>query len=182
MTDSNDVWVRAMQEAESADARDAGLWAKCFAESGGDESKAKALYMNHKVGAVQKAAQGYCPNCTQAVALDSRKCDFCGADFITGGWRPLEVRPAKPKYGAPVQANPHIVKTAKSRGIYIILALFFGIFGVHNFYAGRLGRGAAQFVITATLGWFFVGLVVTLIWAIVDMFTVTTDGAGDPLA
>ncbi|MGH9807049.1 MAG: hypothetical protein ACRD9W_07260, partial [Terriglobia bacterium] len=31
-------------------------------------------------------------------------------------------------------STPHGVKTAKSRGVYIILGLFFGLLGLHNFY------------------------------------------------
>ena len=76
-----------------------------------------------------------------------------------------------------------IVKTAKSRGIYILLALFFlGMLGAHNFYAGRYLRGALQLLCTCILGWFVVGLVITFIWVLIDLFTVTEDGDGVPLA
>jgi TM2 domain-containing membrane protein YozV len=77
--------------------------------------------------------------------------------------------------------EPRVVKTAKSRGVYIILGLFFGLLGVHNFYAGYLGRGAIQLLLVLLLGWFVVGLVVVGIWVIIELFTVRKDAAGDPL-
>ncbi|HEV3439346.1 MAG TPA: TM2 domain-containing protein, partial [Gemmata sp.] len=36
----------------------------------------------------------------------------------------------------------------KSRLAYILLGVFLGTWGVHNFYAGRTGPGAAQLIIT----------------------------------
>lgn len=79
------------------------------------------------------------------------------------------------------RTSRQVVKSAKSRGIYIILALFFGFLGVHNFYAGYLGRGFAQFLIVATLGWFVVGFVIVFIWILIELFTVTHDSVGDRL-
>ena len=40
----------------------------------------------------------------------------------------------------------------KSRLIYILLALFLGGFGVHNFYAGYTGKGVAQLLLTIPFG------------------------------
>lgn len=42
----------------------------------------------------------------------------------------------------------------KSRKVALILCVFFGMFGVHNFYVGRYGRG---FFYILTLGFFFIG-------------------------
>ena len=36
----------------------------------------------------------------------------------------------------------------KSQLCYVLLAFFFGVLGVHNFYAGRWKRGLAQLLIT----------------------------------
>jgi TM2 domain-containing membrane protein YozV len=69
----------------------------------------------------------------------------------------------------------------KTRTVYIILALVVGFFGIHNFYAGRSRTGIIQLLITAILGWAAIGLVITFIWALVDIVTVTTDGEGVPL-
>lgn len=75
-----------------------------------------------------------------------------------------------------------LVTTAKSRGVYIILALFFGMIGIHNFYAGRFGVGAAQIATILILGWFVVGFVIVGIWVLVELFVVTEDGAGNAFA
>ncbi|WP_157667594.1 hypothetical protein [Comamonas serinivorans] len=45
----NDLWAEALAEAEDPEKRQAGLWARCFAEAGGDESKAKAAYVSARV-------------------------------------------------------------------------------------------------------------------------------------
>ena len=57
---------------------------------------------------------------------------------------------------------------------YIIIALFFGGLGIHNFYAKRNTKACFQFLIGITM----VGLFVTLIWALSDIISVRTDGAG----
>lgn len=69
----------------------------------------------------------------------------------------------------------------KSRGTYIILGLFLGGLGIHNFYAGRNGPGAAQLIITLTLGWVGVGVVINLIWVIIELLSITEDGDGNPM-
>lgn len=88
---------------------------------------------------------------------------------------PLRAHQAQPYFAAPGQ----LVRPAKNRGIYIILGLFLGCLGIHNFYAGYHGRGAAQLIITVVLGWFYVGLIVTAVWALIEICTVRHDGNGD---
>jgi len=56
------------------------------------------------------------------------------------------------------------------------------LLGIHNFYAGRLGVGVAQLLVTCILGWFVVGIFITGIWVLFELFTVTEDGAGDAFA
>lgn len=80
----------------------------------------------------------------------------------------------QPLYGTPSQHPyvqppghtvyaPVLVNTApeKSTGIAYLLWFFFGIFGVHQFYMGKIGRGIGYLL---TLGWLTVGL-----W--IDLFT-----------
>lgn len=136
-----------------------------------------------------------CPECQSQVSDQAESCPKCGY--------PLEkqreaVRPASPpvepkvfladnpyysdtseSYSPP--PSPQIVKSAKSRGVYIILALFFGFLGVHNFYAGYLGRGLMQLLTVLILGWFVVGFVIVFIWIVIECFTVTHDAAGDKM-
>ena len=65
----------------------------------------------------------------------------------------------------------------KSRTTYIILALFLGGLGIHNFYVERTGIAVAQLL----LGLLSCGLV-SIIWSTIDAFTVTHDGHGRRLA
>ena len=71
-------------------------------------------------------------------------------------------------------SNPN--NEPKSQLIYVILALFFGAFGIHNFYADRWGRGFVQLLLTVVTG--FVGAVISSLWAVVNIFTIETDGNG----
>lgn len=67
----------------------------------------------------------------------------------------------------------------KSRLAYILLAVFLGEFGIHNFYAGYNSKGLVQLLITAlSCGALSI---VSWIWAIVDLITVTTDANGIPM-
>ena len=138
------------------------------------------------------ATTGLCPNCKSINQLDAHKCFECGMRF--GGESSWKLKPhgsnPLPQYNGsyePSKSNNQeprhqLVKHAKSRGVFVILGLFFGLLGVHNFYIGRFGVGAAQLLITCILGWFIVGLVITAIWSVADLFMVTTDGSGDALA
>lgn len=49
MGNSDSLWLSAEREADDKNQRNAGLWAKCFAQAEGDEGKAKALYMTERV-------------------------------------------------------------------------------------------------------------------------------------
>jgi TM2 domain-containing membrane protein YozV len=62
----------------------------------------------------------------------------------------------------------------KSRGVFILLALFLGGFGIHNFYAGHYGRGILQLICTCTL----IGAPITLLWCILDIVFQKHDGLG----
>lgn len=50
---TDDLWENAMAECIS-EQRKAGLWARCFAETDGDESKAQARYIKHRVAQEQQ--------------------------------------------------------------------------------------------------------------------------------
>ena len=78
-----------------------------------------------------------------------------------------------------IQDSGQLVRSTKSRGIYIILGLFLGCLGIHNFYAGYHAKGAIQLIITIVLGWLIIGLVVTGLWALVDICTITHDANKD---
>ena len=139
-----------------------------------------------------------CPECRTQVSDQAESCPHCGYPLK----RDREAAKAPPPAAPPkslLADNPHysgtgsagstytpppapqVIKSARSRGIYIILALFFGMLGVHNFYAGYLGRGLAQLLTVLILGWFVIGFVIVFIWVVIECFTVTHDAAGDKL-
>jgi TM2 domain-containing membrane protein YozV len=94
------------------------------------------------------------------------------APHSSGGGPPMA-------HGAHVAAYP--TGQPLSRVAYVLLGLFLGCLGVHNFAAGYTGRGLAQLLITFTLGWLFgLGIFITAIWAIIEIITVTRDGQGRP--
>ena len=66
--------------------------------------------------------------------------------------------------------------TTKSRQVYVLLGIFLGIFGVHNFYAGYIQRAVSQLCLTVLTC--FYGAVVSWIWAIVEVCTISKDCDG----
>lgn len=108
--------------------------------------------------------------CNCKARSDMTNCPLCDATAP-----PAIPRPIDAVYAAPVsQALP----IARNRAIYILLALFLGIFGIHNFYAGYHGRAICQLLITLLLGWLLIGVMITGLWALVEMITVETDASG----
>jgi TM2 domain-containing membrane protein YozV len=91
--------------------------------------------------------------------------------------------PAAPPYAQ--QSAPlgyqHISPAAygrshKSRTAYIVLGIFLGALGIHNFYAGYVGRAVGQLCLTLlTLG--YLGIV-SWIWAIIEICIVEKDSTG----
>lgn len=69
-------------------------------------------------------------------------------------------------------------KSSCTRLAYILLALFLGTFGIHNFYAGRTKSGLIQIFTVILIGWLLVPLFAIWIWNLIEICTVTTDGKG----
>lgn len=113
-----------------------------------------------------------CPDCSRQISTEAIYCPGCG--------RPIRPSIQAVSGAAAVQAQPIpvAVMPSKSRGIYIILGLLFGLLGIHNFYAGYYGRGAVQLLITLTLGWIFIGIFITGLWVLVELFAVDIDANG----
>jgi TM2 domain-containing membrane protein YozV len=61
----------------------------------------------------------------------------------------------------------------KSRVSFVLLGIFLGIFGAHNFYAGYMRKGAFQLCLT--LFTCFYGAVISWIWALVEVCIVHKD-------
>ena len=113
-----------------------------------------------------------CPDCNREVSTEAVACPGCG--------RPMRPLGLAGNMGSQ-QSAPIVVKAARSRGVFIILAILLGLLGIHNFYAGYHGRGAAQLLITILLGWIYIGLLINFVWILVELFTVTRDASGNAL-
>lgn len=77
--------------------------------------------------------------------------------------------------------NTSLEVETKSRGVYIIIAVLFGLLGIHNFYIGRFKRGLLQLLSTILLSVLFTSAIMW-IWILIDVFTVKTDGLGKELS
>lgn len=79
----------------------------------------------------------------------------------------------------PMMVAAHAFMPAKcSRTTYVLLGLFFGGLGIHNFVAGRVGSGVAQLLITLLTGWLLLPLIVVGLWVLIELCVVNTDGNG----
>ena len=68
------------------------------------------------------------------------------------------------------------LRSPKSRTTFIVLGVFLGMLGIHNFYAGHTGRAIGQLCLTVlTLGYLFW---IAWIWAFVELCIVTRDSTG----
>jgi len=69
---------------------------------------------------------------------------------------------------------------SKSKVAFVLLGVFLGSLGIHNFYIGRTKQGVIQLLISllsaGTLSF------VSWIWAIVDICNINTDASGTPLS
>jgi TM2 domain-containing membrane protein YozV len=90
----------------------------------------------------------YCHSCGALIDVNSSSCYRCGARqaaVATTGTSEKRILPAA------------------------LLSFFFGVFGVHRFYVGKVGTGILQLLTLGGLG----------IWAIVDFIFVVTGSFTD---
>lgn len=105
-----------------------------------------------------------------------RNCPACGASVNQMREVPYNVQI---NYGyQTISSGRDIMQiNRKSRIGFILFAVFLGPLGVHNFYAGYVGKGVTQLLITIfTLGF---GSIITGIWAIIEACVVTRDAQGN---
>lgn len=93
------------------------------------------------------------------------------------GWAPPPRQPYPTAHAGPA---PHGAQPPKPRVGYILLGIFLGTLGIHNFYAGYTGRAIAQLLLTILVGWLVVPVVAVWIWNIVEVIVVTRDARGVP--
>lgn len=126
-----------------------------------------------------------CPDCSRQVSTEAVACPECGRPMKSPNQQaglPNFYTGSSGTSGAQQQPTPMVVRSMKSRGVFIILGVLLGLLGIHNFYAGYYGRGAAQLIITLLLGWVIIGIVITGLWVLIELFTVREDADGNTLA
>lgn len=123
-----------------------------------------------------------CPECATQVSDRALSCPKCAFPI------------AQPSPDSSRQRNSgsnslQVVSIAKSRGVYIILGLLFGIAGFHNFYSGHNVSGAIKlvvlliaFVLDASVrfhsAWSLVVAGIFGIWTLIELIVVRTDANG----
>jgi TM2 domain-containing membrane protein YozV len=75
---------------------------------------------------------------------------------------------------SPPSYSPYTVR--KNRVAYVVLAIFFGSFGIHNFYAGYIKKAVIQCCLSVFT--FFVGAPFIWVWAVVEACRVSQDSDG----
>lgn len=105
----------------------------------------------------------FCKKCGAEIASDAVVCVNCG---VSTGY-----------------AEATAPKSSKTRLAFILLGVFLGGLGIHNFYAGYTGKGVAQLLISL-FGWLllFIPNVAVWIWVIIEVITVKQDAQGNPFA
>jgi TM2 domain-containing membrane protein YozV len=79
-------------------------------------------------------------------------------------------------YGAPASAHLYAYEPRKERVVFVLLAIFLGAFGGHNFYAGYVKKAIIQLCITVLTC--FAGSIISWIWAIVEACIIDHDDDG----
>src|SRR6266508_1849210 len=113
-------------------------------------------------------------------------CPRCGTSIWSAATQSTH-RGSPPPLPHPVYYTPpprvHVfVEIPKSRGVYIVLGIFLGGLGIHNFYAGRIGSGIAQLLITIFTFWLVIPIFIIWLWVIIEVIVVNRDGRGQPMS
>lgn len=142
------------------------------------------------------AGMNRCPSC--GAHVENRLSAGCDADALNAGDNTLAAKGVDPLLkgrsveGAGkgwvrmqldnIENDPRLEESVSSvvraRWAYVVLAVFLGVLGVHNFYAGYIMRGLAQLAVTIlTCGW--LGIVV-FVWALIEAIAIRRDADGVP--
>ncbi|HJT53205.1 MAG TPA: NINE protein [Candidatus Angelobacter sp.] len=84
----------------------------------------------------------------------------------------------QPQFGSLMSAQPAALAMhpPRSRTAFIVLGIFLGAFGAHNFYAGYTGKAVGQLCLTV-LSFFYLA-VASWIWAVIEICIIEKDSAG----
>ena len=118
-----------------------------------------------------------CPSCGAAIRIYDENQKQNTTPHVISVPQSGDIEPVGPRCSTTVY-NPYLFVAKKSRIVYVVLALVFGEIGVHNFYAGFIGRGVTQLLITVlSFGLLFW---ISWIWAVIEICAVDHDGKGVP--
>lgn len=100
--------------------------------------------------------------------LENNTCSYCGtSDTVPGTGSPSQQM--SPAVSSTQTSTSYVTITTsstlgaprlKSKWVALLLCVFLGYFGVHNFYSGKIGLGVLYFL---TLGIFGVGWIIDII-------------------
>jgi len=107
------------------------------------------------MSAVLESSVVYCMKCGAAMEKQDRFCRQCGGD-ATAAVSPGAAAPAVP-----------VNVSDKKRLVAAILCFLLGVFGVHRFYAGKVGTGVLWLF---TLGFLGLGMLADLILILAGEF------------
>ncbi len=164
----------------------------CYMENGGctvfgcaqapaEEPKLQVSYNDLNAAAVTQPAVGAQPASISGAALPPGYGGPLGLSQTAAAAAPArESGSTGPQPGTLssvvyAQANAP-ARSPKSRTAYIVLGVFLGAFGAHNFYAGYTGRAVGQLCLSV-LTLFYLAIA-SWIWAIVEICIVDKDSRG----
>ena len=103
----------------------------------------------------------FCSNCGKELSCDVKFCQYCG--YQVGE----VVKNDKPQVVYVQQ-----VEKPKSQFIAVVLCLFLGGFGFHDFYMKHSGRAILKILIAVFLGWIYIGLIINFVWCMLDLVAI----------
>ena len=99
--------------------------------------------------ALTPSGTGVCAGCSTTSPTMAKISSEDGGDDVSAETRGASGFTSAPANQRPVQADTR-------GGIFIMLGVVLGLFGIHNFYAGYYGKGALQSLITVELGLIYI--------------------------
>ncbi len=125
----------------------------------------------------------FCPNCGAPNTQNEGKrfCGFCGGELQPdAAYCPNCGKPIFTKEDPSPRGAEPVKKTGRSRMAAGLLGIFLGGLGIHNFYLGFNGKGAAQIALT------FLSCGIGSIWGFIEGIlilcgNINADAEGNPL-